>query len=85
MFTLEGTTQDITSASAHIKGESENVFESIRVLNSLAESTMNKSSNVSVRMEEMKNTAEAVVSASDRNLSATSQVYNMINGFTTGL
>ena len=84
MLTLEGTTKDITSASAHMKGESEQVFESIRILNSLAESTMGKSSNVSARMEEMKNTAEAAVSASDRNLSATNKVADMINGFSTG-
>ncbi len=84
MLTLEGTTKDITSASAHMKGESEQVFESIRVLNSLAESTMDKSNNVSFRMDEMKNTAEAAVSASDRNLSATSKVSDMINGFSTG-
>ena len=84
MLTLEGTTKDITSASAHMKGESQQVFESIRVLNSLAESTMDKSNNVSFRMEEMKNTAEAAVSASDRNLSATSKVSDMINGFSTG-
>ncbi len=84
MLTLEGTTKDITSASAHMKGESEQVFEKIRILNSLAESTMDKSNNVSLRMEEMKSTAEAAVSASDRNLSATSKVSDMINGFSTG-
>ena len=83
MLTLEGTTKDITSASAHMKGESEQVFESIRILNSLAESTMDKSNNVSFRMEEMKSTAEAAVSASDRNLSATNKVSDMINGFST--
>ena len=84
MLTLEGTTKDITSASAHMKGESENVFEGIRALNSLAESTMNKSNNVTLRMDEMKSTAEAAVTASDRNLSATNKVANMINGFSTG-
>lgn len=84
MITLEGTTKDITSASAHMKGESQNVFAGIRALNSLAESTMNKSNNVTVRMDEMKSTAEAAVSASDRNLSATSKVADMINGFSTG-
>ena len=75
--------KDITSASAHMKGESEQVFESIRILNSLAESTMDKSNNVSFRMEEMKSTAEAAVSASDRKLSATNKVSDMINGFST--
>jgi len=84
MLTLEGTTSDITSASSHMKGESEHVFEGIRALNELAESTMNKSTNVTVRMEEMKNTAEATAKASDRNLSATSKVADMINGFSTG-
>ena len=84
MITLEGTTKDITSASAHMKGESQNVFAGIRALNSLAESTMNKSNNVTVRMDEMKTTAEAAVTASDRNLSATSKVADMINGFSTG-
>lgn len=84
MLTLEGTTKDITSASAHMKGESQNVFAGIRALNSLAESTMNKSNNVTVRMDEMKSTAEAAVTASDRNLSATSKVADMINGFSTG-
>lgn len=83
MITLEGTTNDITSASAHMKGESENVFEGIRALNNLAESTMNKSSNVSIRIDEMRNTAEAVVAASDTNLTATSKVADMINGFST--
>ena len=83
MLTLEGTTKDITSASAHMKGESEHVFEGIRALNTLSESTMNKSNNVTVRMDEMKSTAEAAVTASDRNLSATSKVADMINGFST--
>ena len=84
MFTLEGTTKDINSASAHMKGESEQVFESIRVLNELSESTMNKSSNVTDRMEEMKLTAQAAVSATELSLSATNKVANMINGFSTG-
>ena len=84
MLTLEGTTKDITSASAHMKGESENVFEGIRALNNLAESTLYKSNNVPQRMEEMKSTAEAAATASDRNLSATSKVADMINGFSTG-
>ena len=84
MITLEGTTKDITSASAHMKGESANVFAGIRALNSLAESTMNKSNNVTSIMDEMKSTAEAAVTASDRNLSATSKVADMINGFSTG-
>ena len=83
MVTLEGTTKDITSASAHMKGQSENVFAGIRVLNTLAESTLNKSNNVTQRMEEMKSTAEAAATASDRNLSATSKVADMINGFST--
>ena len=83
MFTLEGTTQDITSASAHMKGESEQVFESIRILSSLAENTMEKSNTVSIRMDEMKNTSEAAVAASDRNLNATNKVSDMINGFST--
>lgn len=84
MITLEGTTKDITSASAHMKGQSELVFEGIRALNTLSESTMNKSNNVTERMDEMKLTAEAAVTASDRNLSATSKVADMINGFSTG-
>jgi methyl-accepting chemotaxis protein len=83
MFTLEGTTQDITSASAHMKGESEQVFESIRILSSLAENTREKSNTVSIRMDEMKNTSEAAVAASDRNLNATNKVSDMINGFST--
>ena len=83
MITLEGTTNDITSASSHMKGQSEHVFEGIRALNALAESTMNKSSNVTARMEEMKATAEATAIASDRNLSATNKVADMINGFST--
>ena len=83
MITLEGTTNDITSASSHMKGESELVFEGIRALNELSEKTRNKSNNVTNRMDEMKNTAEEVVTASDRNLSATSKVSDMINGFST--
>ncbi len=83
MLTLEGTTKDITSASAHMKGESANVFDGIRALNSLSESTMNKSNNVTSIMDEMKSTAEAAVTASDRNLSATNKVADMINGFAT--
>ena len=84
MVTLEGTTNDITSASAHMKGESERVFEGIRALNALSESTMNKSNNVTSRMDEMKDTAEAAVTASERNRSATTKVADMINGFSTG-
>ena len=83
MITIEGTTNDITSASSHMKGQSEHVFEGIRALNALAESTMNKSVNVTARMEEMKATAEATATASDRNLSATNKVSDMINGFST--
>ena len=83
MITLEGTTSDITSASSHMKNESEQVFEGIRALNTLSENTSNKSTNVTQRMEEMRSTAEAAVTASDRNLSATSKVSDMIQGFST--
>ena len=44
---------------------------------------MNKTTNVTARMEEMRNTAEATATASDRNLSATNKVSDMINGFST--
>ncbi len=84
MLSLEGTTNDITSTSSHMKGVSETVFEGIRALNRLSESTMNKSKNVTDKIEEMRITAKAVVSASDTNLSATSKVSDMINGFSTG-
>ena len=84
MLTLEGTTEDINQASAHIKGESASVFESIRMLRELAEKTHSKSSIVTSQMSEMKETASAAANASDRNLSATSKVSDMINGFSTG-
>ncbi len=84
MLTLEGTTKDITSASSQMKDQSQNVFEGIRALNILSESTMSKSKNVTERIEAMKATAEDVVSASDTNLSATSKVSDMIYGFSTG-
>ena len=84
MLTLEGTTEDINQASAHIKGESASVFESIRMLRELAEKTHSKSSVVTSHMSEMKETASAAANASDRNLSATSKVSDMINGFSTG-
>ena len=84
MLTLEGTTKDINQASAHMKGESTTVFEGIRLLRELAEKTHSKSSEVTLQMTEMKETASAAANASDRNLSATSKVSNMINGFSTG-
>ena len=84
MLTLEGTTKDINQASAHMKGESASVFESIQMLRELAEKTHSKSSEVTVQMTEMKDTASAAANASDRNLAATSKVADMINGFSTG-
>ena len=83
MITLEGTTKDINSASSHMKGESESVFEGIKVLRELAEKTHQQSDSVTTQMTEMKETAQAAVNASDRNLSASSKVSDMINGFTT--
>ena len=83
MLTLEGTTKDINSASAHMKGESEAVFEGIKVLRELAEKTHQQSDSVTSYMTEMRDTAQAAVNASDRNLSASSKVADMINGFTT--
>ena len=84
MLTLEGTTKDINQASAHMKGESASVFEGIRMLRELAEKTHSKSEDVTAQMTEMKETASAAANASDRNLSATSKVADMINGFSTG-
>ncbi len=84
MVTLEGTTKDINQASAHMKGESAQVFEDIQMLKELAEKTHSKSSDVTTQMSEMKETANAAANASDRNLSATSKVSDMINGFSTG-
>lgn len=84
MVTLEGTTKDINQASAHMKGESALVFEDIQMLKELAEKTHSKSSDVTTQMSEMKETASAAANASDRNLSATSKVSDMINGFSTG-
>ena len=84
MLTLEGTTKDINQASAHMKGESASVFEGIRLLRELAEKTHSKSSDVTAQMTEMKETASAAANASDRNLTATSKVSDMINGFSTG-
>lgn len=84
MVTLEGTTKDINQASAHMKGESASVFEGIQMLKELAEKTHSKSSDVKIQMTEMKETASAAANASDRNLSATNKVTDMINGFSTG-
>ena len=84
MVTLEGTTKDINQASAHMKGESAQVFEDIQMLKELAKKTHSKSSDVTTQMSEMKETASAAANASDRNLSATSKVSDMINGFSTG-
>ena len=84
MVTLEGTTKDINQASAHMKGESAQVFEDIQMLKELAEKTHSKSSDVTTQMSEMKETASAAANASDRNLSATIKVSDMINGFSTG-
>ncbi len=81
MITLEGTTKDITAASSHMKGESNSVFEGIRVLNELAEKTHSQSDTVTSHMQEMKESAQEAVSASDRNLQASGKVSDMINGF----
>ncbi len=83
MLTLEGTTKDINAASSQMKGQSVSVFEGIRLLKELAEKTFDQSNTVTSHMEEMKNTAQAAMSASDRNLAATNKVADMINGFAT--
>lgn len=83
MATLKGTTKDITSSSGQMKDESQKVFSGIQNLKNLADTTYQKSSRVNENMDEMRNTAEAAVSASDRSLDATSKVSDMINGFTT--
>ena len=54
------------------------------MLKELAEKTHSKSSDVKIQMTEMKETASAAANASDRNLSATNKVTDMINGFSTG-
>ena len=84
MVTLEGTTKDINSASSHMKGESESVFEDIRSLKLIAEETSRQSGFVTDQMSEMKNSATVVVAASERSLSAVNKVSGMINGFSTG-
>ncbi len=66
-----------------MKDESQKVFSGIQNLKNLADTTYQKSSRVNENMDEMRNTAEAAVSASDRSLDATSKVSDMINGFTT--
>ncbi|MCR5063261.1 MAG: hypothetical protein K6A89_08270, partial [Treponema sp.] len=83
MTTLKGTTKDITTSSGQMKDESQKVFSGIQNLKNLADTTYQKSSHVNENMDEMRNTAEAAVSASDRSLDATSKVSDMINGFTT--
>ena len=83
MLTLEGTTKDINAASSQMKGQSVSVFEGIRLLKELAEKTFDQSNTVTSHMEEMKNTAQAAMNASDRNLAATNKVADMINGFAT--
>ena len=83
MLTLEGTTKDINAASSQMKGQSASVFEGIRLLKELAEKTFDQSNAVTSHMEEMKNTAQAAMNASDRNLAATNKVADMINGFAT--
>ena len=83
MLTLEGTTKDINAASSQMKGQSASVFEGIRLLKALAEKTFDQSNTVTTHMEEMKNTAQAAMNASDRNLAATNKVADMINGFAT--
>ena len=84
MVTLEGTTKDINSASSHMKGESESVFEDIRSLKLIAEETSRQSGFVTEQMSEMKDSATDVVAASERSLSAVNKVSDMINGFSTG-
>ena len=64
-----------------MKGESNSVFEGIRVLNELAEKTHSQSDTVTSHMQEMKESAQEAVSASDRNLQASGKVSDMINGF----
>ena len=84
MMTLQGTTKDITTSSAQMKSHSQDVFSVIQALKVLADTTYKKSNSVNKNMDEMKGTAEAAVSASDRSLNATNKVSDMINGFTTG-
>ncbi|MCR4734405.1 MAG: HAMP domain-containing protein [Treponema sp.] len=83
MHTLDGTTKDITSASTQMRTESGNVFEGIKNLKDLATNTYQKSATVTFNMSDMKNTANAALTASEQSLEASNKVYEMINGFTT--
>lgn len=82
METLDGTTKDITKASHQMRGESEKVFSGIQNLKELASTTYQKSATVTLNMSDMKNTAQAAVTASERSQNATAKVSKMINGFT---
>ena len=84
MKTLDETVVGITDASAHMKKESDSVFERTKNLQSIANETRAKSEEISQSMSEMKQSAENALDVSVQNRSASKKVSDMINGFKTG-
>ncbi len=81
MRTLDGTTKSINTASAEMKVASEKVFEEITELKSLAETTRQRSDQVSSGMELMRTSANNAVEAGLRNKDASQNVIEMVAGF----
>ena len=81
MKTLDGTTRDIKEASAHMRKESQKVFENVQNLRSLADDTQVKSMQVTKSIDSIKNAASVAKDASERNQSATKGVIDMITGY----
>ncbi len=81
MKTLDSTTADITSASAHMKIASAKLTANMQSLKDLSLETHNRSSEISDGMTEMRSQSEDAMRATERNVSATQKVSDLINGF----
>ncbi len=81
MKTLDSTTNEITSASAHMKIASAKLSTNMQALKDLSLETHNRSSEISSGMTEMRTQSEDAMRATERNVSATQKVSDLINGF----
>ena len=82
--TLNATTEAISVASAQIKNESGKLFSEIEGLQQLSTRTHQQSETVSESIEEMKESSEIALAATQKNMEAADSVINKITGFKVG-
>ncbi len=79
--TVNSTTNAITDASNEVKSESSRLFQQINELQSIAQQTHERSTQVSSSIAEMKDTAQTAVDASQQNREAAASVIELVQGF----